>query len=586
MFRKIILWQSLLAALVFVAFQPALKNNFTNWDDPKYVTANPLIRNLGPEGVKEIFTTFHHGAYKPLVLLSFAVNYRLSGFTPLPYYAVNILLHCVNVLLVLGLLIRLGLDLRAAVVAAALFAVHPLRVESVAWITERKDLLFALFFLVSLRAYLSYLDRGKKLFLIFSLFAFLLSLISKPQGVTLPLFLLLIDYYRRRPNLRRVIAEKVPFLITAAFFLILNLIAWRNFVAGLSPGTENLLKAERIVIPAWGIGFYLLKTIFPFRLSAFYPYPQLNLTALVIAAFALPLVILVMLSFRRRDIFFGGAFFLLALAPVLQILPLGPAAVADRYTYIPTIGLFFIVGTAVSRSSRRPGFAGAQRIFLLVVAAGVIVSLVLASRVRCLVWRDSLALWNDVLEKYPDTDLALNNRGLAWAERGEWRRAIADYDRALELQPYSHHPYINRGNAWAALGYLELAREDFSRAIVLNPRAARAFANRGNIYQQLGMPAEAGADYIRALELVPRDPKTYFNRGLLHLDTGRPDLAQDDFTRVLELDPAADVYYYRGKAFLVLGDLPRAREDFNQALRLKPGWDLPRRALEVMGVSR
>ncbi len=577
----------LLAALVFVAFQPALDNGFTNWDDPKYVTENILIRRIDPVGIRRMLNP-HYGSYKPVVLFSLAANYRFAGLNPRPYHATNILLHCANALLVLVFLYQIGKDFPAAVLAAALFAVHPLRVESVAWVTERKDLLFAFFLLVSMLFYLSYLNRSRKIFFAFSLAAFLFSLAAKPQGVTLPFILLLIDYYRRRKMVSRILTEKLPFLLLAGAALVLNLVAWGNFVGFEPAAAGGAISAERFSIPVWGIGFYLAKTVFPFQLSAFYPSPTFNLPGLAAAGFGFAFLILTALSFRRRRLFFGNAFFLLALAPVIQLLPTGPAAAADRYTYLPSIGLFFLAGLLVSRLSRSESIVRPLRHISFAAAGAIVLLLIPLTRSRCRVWRDSLSLWNDVLDKLPELDLAWNNRGLAWAEMGEWHKAVEDYNRAIEIEPRVHLPYTNRGMAWARLGRLDRALADLNRAISLNPRAARALANRGAIHQMLGMEAAARADYDRTLGIDPNDYKTYFNRGQLNLDTGRWEEAREDFTRAIGFDPGdAQSFYYRGLAHQRLGLFGRARQDYLRALQLQPDREEPARALrEIERIER
>jgi len=315
-------------ALAFISFSPALKSGFTNWDDAGYVTNNPLIKNFSPENIGRVFTSLHKGLYKPLTLFSFAVEYRLAGLNAAVYHGTNLAFHLANCALVYLIASELGCAALSALVLAFLFAVHPMRVESVAWIAERKDMLYSFFFLAAFAAYLRWTKTGAKTLYRLSLGFFALSLVSKPQGLALPLALILADYLAQRKINKETLAEKLPFFALAFAF---------GAAAYLSVKTEGVyfkrpdfLFLDNCKVAAYGLLAYLRRAVWPVNLSAVYPYPQKISGSLPLAFESAPWLAFLILAAafyaarKNKKIIFGLAFFLVSVAPGLQFFPLTP----------------------------------------------------------------------------------------------------------------------------------------------------------------------------------------------------------------------------------------------------------------------
>jgi tetratricopeptide (TPR) repeat protein len=587
------------------SFYPSLRNGFTNWDDDEYLTENSALRQWSWSNLKMIFTTFSTNVYVPLAVTTYALEFHFCKLNPFVYHLDNLILHLFNLTLVFFLVLSLTEDLPVAGLTALLFGIHPLRVESVAWVTERKDVLYSFCYLAAIAAYLRYRTRNRRSFLFAALFLFLLSLLAKPMALTLPFVLLLVDHFQGRKIDRRTVLEKIPFFILAVLFLLINL-------RGQGALKHSLLDFGRhFFIGSYCFLFYLGKLTVPMRLSSLYPFPRgAGLPWFFAGApFLLALLLAAAWHFGRRSRTFvlGGLFFLITVLPVCQFIPLaGPALTADRYVYLPSIGLLGLFSAAVFRVIRRP------RKYRILIRAGsafliaaVIIVFSLQTRQRCRVWQDGITLWTDVIAKYPDIPQAYDNRGILYAQRSEYARAIGDFSRALDLNPRSFKAYNNRGLAYfftqdndranrdfsAALrinpayadaynnrGFTANARRDYPRAIAdfdaalrLKPDFGSAYLNRGIANAALGKTDEALADLTRATELLPRPAEAYNNRGIVYAGRNESDRALDDFNRALDLNPAyADAYNNRGNVYRGRGDLNRAIADFGSALKADP----------------
>lgn len=436
----------LLAFLVFVAFAPALRNDFLYWDDNIYTFQEPLVTDGAPTTLMKIFRSSHHGNYYPITLASFWIEYRIAGMTPAVYHLTNVLLHVINALLCFRLLRLIVGNMTLAWLAALLFAVHPLRVEAVAWISARKDLLAALFYLSAMIAYLRTSERrgiGGHL-LVFVLHA--CALMSKGTAVTLPVALLLLDFQQRRPFSAALILEKVPlFALSIVFGLVA--IHFQREIGATNSGLPSMTLYQRLSISSFAGLFYLGKTFIPTNLSAFYLYPLTEEFKLPSWFALLPLAIIpvlgVMLVLWRnhRTAFFGVAFFAVAIAPVLQFLSVGAAIAADRYTYLPGIGLTLAIVVLLDAVTRH------ARPLLLAVA----LLLIVPTTLRITVWRDTESLMSDQLRKFPTSVFAWNDRGVARMARGLLAEAYGDYSVALLLRPSDPDAADNLARAWLLL---------------------------------------------------------------------------------------------------------------------------------------
>jgi Tfp pilus assembly protein PilF len=561
------LW--IVLAAVALAFLPALRGEF-NWDDDLYVENNPLLAAPLPRGAGAIFTSVVASNYHPVTILSLALDYRLGGSEPVVYHLTNVVLHLANVALVYLLVYRLSGSRSAAWVAALMFGIHPLRVESVAWISGRKDLLYAFFYLASLLAYLRHArgERPAGAYLA-SVGLFVLSLLSKGMAVSLSLVVVLVDYLLGRRVSRRTVLEKIPFFALAILFGVLAI--WAQQTTGAMEHDLARPLAERIQLAGFGLSLYLGKHFLPLGLSAVYPYPeyvvgQLPARFLVYPALIVGLTVSVALfARRRRKIVFCVLFFLLNVAPVAQLVPVGAAVAADRYTYVASIGLAWLAGEGYACLRRRPGFAAPA------TAAVVVAALLLgvATWQRSAVWKNRLTLFGDVIAKYPRFHPAFDIRGLERSNRGDKAGAIADFDEALRLRPDYVRAYNNRGNARADTGDLAGALRDFDRAIELRPEFGLAHYNRGHLLGELGNIEGAIEEMSLAIRYSPGLAPAYLNRGDAQRWLGRYDAAIRDYDVALSLDPGnAAVYHGRGEAYDRKGDPVRALSDLRQAARL------------------
>ncbi len=568
-------------AVTFAAYIPSLGNGFINWDDNFYVTDNAVIVHPTLHGL------LHEnlgGNYHPLTMASLALNYRLSGLDAASYHWLNLLFHLANTALVFFFVRKLsGGRLWTSVATALFFGIHPMHVESVAWISERKDVLYAFFYLIALLLYLRYLDARRWWWLLATWMAFVLSVASKPAAVVLPLTLFAVDYFRRRPIRAREVLEKIPFLAVSAAVGLLTFKAQQEVGAVASPTLWS--PFQRVIFASVGTLMYVVKLFVPTHLSAIYPLPATSTTkyptgyylAPVILAVGLPAVLYV---FRRvRPVVFGIAFFFINIALVLQLVTVGAALMAERYTYVPYIGLFFAMAwwldEPAAGARARGGFP------LKAVVAGVFLLLAPVSLAqtwnRCRVWKDSETFWNDTIQKYPGKIVdAYYNRANYYGRNGRTAEALADYDRALELNKGLPRIWYNKGLLLAQLDRNDSALVCFDHAIELDPSLVDALNNRGAMRYRRGDLAGAISDFTRILELNPRYRDAYLNRAVAYAVLKDDEKSAADRRRGIDLDPGnpanAEEYNLLGVTLQRLGRHREAVAAFDQAIgAIRPG---------------
>jgi len=583
-------WTLLSALLVLTAivFSPALNGEFVNWDDDIYVTDNNYLVNFDVEAITTFFTQPIASNYHPLTILSLAIDYQLVGKSPFWYHMHNLLWHFVNIILVFYFVFLLSkrylsrlpsfniklqsaydASVMVAIMAAAIFAIHPMHVESVAWISERKDVLYACFLLLSLISYLHYLDHKKwQYFLTTSLF-FILSCLCKPAAVILPLLLFLLDYLFQRPINAKSILEKVPLLGISVLFGVLTIIIQADSAIG-DPDKYSFL--QRSVFAAYGFSAYVIKFFVPFQLSTLHPYPLLvgNFsTAMQVAPIvALGIIGASLYSIKHtKVIIFSVAFYLITVILVLQFLSVGMAVMSERYTYVPYIGLSLIVGAAyVYLIQKKPQW----RNMFLVAFCGWLLALSAVSFVRCGVWQNSERLWSDVIEKYPDAaPVAHNNRGTFYRDKGKSAKAIQDFNAAIKLKNDYHLAYNNRGNVYFSRQQNDKALADYNKVLSIKPDDSKAYCNRAAVYFQQGKYTEGIADATKALALQPIYPDAMINRAVLYSVTNNHAAAKKDYDNYLRYRPNNhQAYNWRGLALRHLKQYPQALNDFNKAIQL------------------
>lgn len=528
----------IIIAAILLAYSTAFKNGITNWDDGVYITDNPLIKSLSWDNIKAIFSTNVASNYHPLTILTYAIEYSFWEANPLIYHLVNVIIHLLNSILVYFLFFRLTINGTVSLVVSLLFAVHPMHTESVAWISERKDVLYTFFYLLSLNTFLKYTSSsGDKFKLyIFSILFFLFSLLSKGMAVSLPVVLLLLDFYNNRRFSKETVIEKIPFFVLSLIFGLVAVKAQQSTEAMELKAGYNML--ERFLLGSYSFMLYIIKFFLPINLSAFYPYPFKHSETIPLSVYLSAILFLLFIagiiySFikKKKNIFIGLSFFIVTIGLVLQFIPVGNAIMAERYSYISYIGLFFIAADYFNRWYTNKK----QSHVALALAIVIILVFVVATRERCKVWKDSETLWSDVIKNHPDADIAYLNRGIYIVVRGKAEQAYEDFNKAIELNPDYTEAYNNRGLLKQNKNELEGSIEDFNIAIKADSNYFEAYSNRGISYVFLKRYNEAIADYTKTLELSPEYANVYSNRGNAYIDIGEIEKGITDLKKALEL---------------------------------------------------
>jgi hypothetical protein len=572
-----------LAALVsittFLVYLSSLKNGFVHWDDNHYVLDNQHIHSLNCALFRWAFSTFYFSNWHPLTWISHAMDYAVWGPNPLGHHLTNNILHAANSFIVVVLTIKLltiykerlvrngsstfiaGSEmLIVSGVTGFFFGLHPVHVESVAWIAERKDLLCAFFFLLSIMAYAKYVifvERETvennpisrffiKWYLITVVF-FLLALLSKPMAISLPIVLLIMDWglFKRIDSpgtFWHACTEKIPLIALSLLSSIVTILAQGSGNAiqplNFAPLTTRVLVADRSLMA------YLGKMILPLGLIPYYPYPPdasfLSLkyflpTALVIGITAVCLIIA-----KRRKLWLSvWAYYVVTLIPVLGIVQVGQQSMADRYTYLPSLGPFFAVGLGTAwvwgKLNRLSRWRRAVKLAYIGVGFLALVSLSYLTLKQIAVWKNCNVFWSYVIKKEPGRiPVAYSNKCACLSEAGQFEPAIENCTMAIAVDPSYFLAYNNRGNIFLKNGIVDRAIEDFDKAIDLDPSFADAYNNRGIAFGKLGRFDEAIANYDKAIALNPQFSLAYYNRGLIHFRTHHNKLAISDFRKACD----------------------------------------------------
>jgi len=516
-------WPLAAVVITAVCLSPTLKNGFVNWDDEYYVVKNALLR--GPQWIG-IFTRPVLSNYHPLTVLSLAANYAISGPKPWSYVLFSFLLHLANTLLVFWFAWLLSDKKRwVALFTALLFGIHPMHVESVAWISERKDVLYTLFFLLSLIAYWKYLQTNRSTGYWACFLLFVCSLLSKPAAIVLPLVLLLLDYWKERPFTRRLVLEKTPFFLVSGLFAVITL-KLQSVTAMTSLDLYPFWV--RLFFASYAIMVYLTRFFVPYPLSAFHPFPipaHLGWMIYLSPIFLLALISAIWHFRKNRLVVFGLLFFLINILLVLQLVPIGFTIVSERYTYVPYIGLAFLVTMIVTKNVNAKRFIPAAAGAVVVFSAFGFMSFK-----RTQVWKDSDSLWTDVINRYPNASLPRGDRAqfnfsraimMEPTQAGPlFQRVIDDCTVVINHEAGGRSMYYMRGVAFSNLKQYENALADFNACLSINRADNEALFQRGtllvNHYKKY---AEALADFDRAIQISPLG-RYYLNRSICHYKLG------------------------------------------------------------------
>jgi len=562
----------LVILVTFVAYVPALKNGWTKWDDTKYILENPFTEKVTPENIRKIFTHPVQGNYIPITFLSFAIERTCFGEKPGFFIFFNIFLHLLNTLLVFFLIRFLVKDSWTGIVCSLIFGLHPMHVESVAWIAERKDVLYSFWFLLSVIVYLKYTNSGKAKWFLLALLFMLLSIMSKSIAVILPLILMAVDYFLNRKISKKIIIEKIPFLFISLLFMYLA----KNVIelgANDVMSHYNLSFFQRIVIASYALIKYIGLLLVPINLSAYYPYPFLARETMpaelwvyfFLVIIGVGLALWYGIKSRGRIFIFSALFFIFSLFPLLQIYPVGDAVMADRFVYIAMIGFFLpVIHTGKKMRNKRELRSGINA--MVVVIAGCFLYL---THQRCGVWKDAKTLWTDVLNKNDNISLAHVNLGSALFEENKIDSAIFNYSKAMEIDPENKDAYYNRGVIYFMDAKYEKAIVDFREVVRINDFDTDALMAMGISYVEVNKFDSAIKCFDKYVEVDSLFAEIYVKRGVAKYRIKDYKSALLDYNKAIALQPQyIDAYNKRGVLKIESGDSTGACQDWHQAQRL------------------
>lgn len=569
-----------LMIICLAAFGRIAENDFISYDDDLYITENPHIQSgFNTESIQWSFTTVHHSYWHPLTWLSHMLDWKLFGADASGHHLISLFFHIITAILLFLFLNKTTHNIWPSAFVAAFFALHPLRVESVAWAAERKDVLSMFFAMATLYTYAFYAENRKISKYFLCLFCFALALMSKPMMVTLPCVLLLFDYWplqrwqtassdstgSRQQFAGRILREKIPFFMLAIAASILAF--WAQNKVGAMVNTSDIAFVERCYNAIVSYVMYLTKILWPAKLAIFYPLTlPLSLWKVFISAVILLFITAVVLYFSRKlpFMFTGWFLYLGTLVPVIGLVQVGDQAMADRYTYLPSIGIFIILVWGIYTLFNKEFF---RKFFLFPTAMVILIVLAILTYRQCGYWKNSIVLYHHALSVTEKNYKIHHNMGAALFQKGKIREAEHHFDRAVKINP-NHLSFNSRGEIYARAGKYQQAFDDFNKAISLNPRHPDGYYNRGVTYEVTGQFLPALADFNKAISLDSNHVNSYNNRGIVYARLNRVQEAIENFTKIISIKPdderaysnRAIAYFSQGKNEQGCRDAKKARD--------------------------
>jgi Flp pilus assembly protein TadD len=573
-----------LVALTAFAYAPVRHNDFIGFDDPGYVTGNPHVSHgLSWTELRWALTAGYFANWHPLTWWSHMVDVELFGMKAGPHHLMSLAFHISSTLLLLVFLYMATRALFRSAFVAAAFALHPLHVESVAWVAERKDVLSAFFWFLTCCAYVWYTrQRDWRRYLVVAA-SFALGLMAKPMLVTLPFVLLLLDLWplgRARLGAgqwgqwKNLVTEKIPLLALAAGSSVITFFVQRQ--SGAVQGTENLAVGSRIGNALVSYAAYIKDMLWPSQLAVFYPFPTtipVWLPLFVAALLVAVTVAVVVMASRRPYLLVGWFWYLGTLVPVIGLVQVGEQSRADRYTYIPLVGLFVVAAWGLVEVFGRKK---ETRLALSVAAALVLIAMAVKSHGQVYLWRDSVTLWTHTVAVTKDNHMALNNLGFNVGLQGKHDEAIAHYREALRIRPSFIKARTNLALEYASQGQFAEAAAEFKELLVYEPLNVAARGELAFALARQGKEQEAVAEYTEALRLRPDFALGQTRLGNLLLKQGKYEEAAQHYEAAVRLGESAEAHNNLGVALAQAGKVSEAKEHFSAALRIDPAYQKAR----------
>lgn len=584
-----------IAVFIFSIYGRVIHYNFISLDDNEYVYENYYVqKGLTSESIKWAFTNTEAGIWIPGTWLSLMTDYELSGLNPGRFHLTNVLIHTANALLLFLLLNGMTRALWKSAFIAGLFAVHPLQVESVAWITERKDVLSIFFMFSAMAAYLKYVKKPGILRYFFVLLIYTAGLMTKPMLVTFPFILLLLDYWplnRLRTTKEipaglftgkffhapavgkinlNILVEKIPFLILSSAVSLITLIIGKDSTL---KNPDLLTVYSRISNAVLSYAGYIFKILLP-RNLAISPDMGETLpfwkTGMVLGALLCVTVLVILLRKRYPFFFFGWFWYITALLPVTGIFQTGSQLISDRFTYMPVIGIFFMLtygGEIILKKLRRPFIPA------VFAAAAALLSLSAVSWVQAGYWRDTLTFFGHAAKVTSSNWIAYNSIGIEYENRGDLSGAVENFSKAAGFNPKYYYANYNLARVYAKLGNFKKAAELYASVVKLKPDFAEAVYNLALTYAKMGKPDEAVKYYKQALNITQDFFEAHYNVALLLQNQGKFDEAAAHFTETLRVnDNNYLAHYYLAQIYTKQKNFPAALKHYSSACSLNPGF--------------
>jgi len=510
-----------------IIFSECLKFKFINYDDPQYITGNALIRDLSFDGIVKLFTTPIIGMYNPLPFLVYAFEYSIWGYNPKYFHLVNLMFHLIAIITVYAFTRRLSGDKIVAIIVAFFFALHPMHISVVVWASQLKTSMYLIFYFLSLIIYLDFKDRNKTANSTRFIFWFYLcALLSKPSAVTLPLVMLLVDWYKDGKLNKNHFIEKTSLFILAGFFAIVTLLTHKNFGDNIFEVQKHYSFINQLLIANYSIVFYIEKFFLPINLSSIYPYPEVNVFLPLKYYLAIPVIpILIFLIIKggsfKKEILFGILFFIIALTPLLRLVPSGDFAYANRYSYLSYTGPIYVLAMFIL-------YLRENRIKKLYKWRGLIYGVLLSFSIFCVwntinrikVWESTISLFTDIISKYPTYYKAYNQRGMSLVAAGDYVKSLKDLTTSIGLNPKHADTYNDRALIYMEIGKFADAKRDLLMAVQLDSNSFQAWNNLAKC-ELSENNVEVALEYLsKSIKSNDAYKEAYLNRAMVRLFLG------------------------------------------------------------------